>query len=121
MLRTLLMFALTLVAVTVASARDEKIDAKLLLGKWSVENAPPGVKAVIEFKKDDTVQLEVDANGNLRKLEGTYKVEDDTLEITLNRNGQEKTQKVKILKLTEKEAKLKDNDKGEEQTLKKVP
>jgi uncharacterized protein (TIGR03066 family) len=123
MVRVLSLFALALLVVTPSYA-DDKIDAKLLLGKWEPtgDKIPPGLKAVIEFQKDDKVVVEVDFQGKSQKIEGKYKVDGNKMEMTMKSpDGQERTQKLTIVKLTDKEATIKDDDKNEEQILKKLP
>ncbi len=122
MVRILSLFALALIVVT-PSLADDKIDGKLLLGKWEPtgDKVPPGLKAVIDFQKDDKVVVEVDFNGKSQKIEGKYKIDGNKLEMTMKTpDGQERSQKMTIVKLTNKEATIKDEDKNEEQVLKKV-
>ena len=123
MVRVLSLFALALLVVTPTYA-DEKIDAKLLIGKWEPtgDKLPPGIKAVIEFQKDDKVVVDVEFQGKSQKIEGKYKVDGNKMEMTMKGpDGQERTQKMTIVKLSEKEATLKDEEKNEEQVLKKLP
>lgn len=121
MVRWSLLVAFTLLVTCGTVAFDDKIDGKLLIGKWEPDMAPPGLKISIEFQKDNKVVINVDFQGKMEKVEGSYKLENDQLSLTLTKGGQEKTQKAKIIKLTEKEVSIKDDEKGEVQTMKKVP
>ncbi len=100
---------------------EDKIDGKLLLGKWEAEKPPEGVeKAVVEYLKDGKLSVEVEAQGQKHKFEGTYKLEGDKLNIKIDINGTEQEQNRKIIKLTDKEMVNKDEEKGEERKYKKV-
>ena len=123
MLRVLSLMAVVLFLVAPAQA-DEKIDAKLLLGKWELTGAglPPAAKATVEFKKENKLVFDLDLGGQKQNIEGTYKVEGNKLEMTMKTpDGQERAQKLTILKLTEKEATIKHDEKGDEAQLKKLP
>ena len=122
MLRTLLLVTLAFLTFSAVQARDE-IDAKLLLGKWEItgDKLPAGAKATVEFQKDDKLVVEIELQGKQQKVEGKYKVDGNKLEMTMKGpDGQERTHKVTIVKLGEKEATMKDEEKNEEQVLKKV-
>lgn len=121
MIRTWLAFTLLLATVCTAAAFQDKIDGKLLIGKWEPEKAPPGLKLVLEFLKEDKLKIEAEVQGKQEKMEGTYKLEGDKLTINLNREGKEITQKLVVVKLTDKEAIMKEGSKSEEQVLKRLP
>lgn len=100
---------------------EDKIDGKLLLGKWEPVKLPDGVdKLVVEYTKDGKVSVELEAQGNKQKFEGTYKLEGDKLHIKIDFNGNEQDQKRKVTKLTDTEMVTTDEDKGEERKYKKV-
>jgi uncharacterized protein (TIGR03066 family) len=100
---------------------DDKIDAKLLVGKWEPESRPDGVdKMVVEFTKDNKVTLDIEAQGNKQKIEGTYKVDGNKISIKIMREGQEIDQTRKITKLTENELVTKDEEMNQERKYKKV-
>ena len=123
MIRLWLVCTLLLASVCSVAAFQEKdkIDGKLLIGKWEPEKAPPGGKVVIEFLKDDKLKVEIEVQGKQEKLEGTYKLEGNQLTIIMKREGQERTQKLTIVKLNDKEAVMKEESRNEEQTLKRLP
>jgi len=100
---------------------EDKIDSKLLVGKWQPEKLPDGVdKLVVEYTKDGKVSVELEAQGNKQKFEGTYKLDGEKLEIKIDFNGNEQVQKRKVAKLTDSEMVTTDEDKGEERKYKKV-
>ncbi|MFT3880295.1 MAG: hypothetical protein QM703_11615 [Gemmatales bacterium] len=82
---------------------------------------PPGLKIVMEFVKDNKIKLEVEFQGKQEKVEGTYKLDGDQFSMTLSKDGQEKTQKLKVVRLNDKELVFKEESKGEEQVLKRLP
>lgn len=103
MLRVTLLLTLLLVAATSSVAYDDKFDGKLLLGKWEPDNLPPAVIATIEFKKNDKVVV---VEGRQGDIEGTYKLENDTLTVTLSKLGKEKVHSFKVMQLTAKELRV---------------
>ena len=121
MIRLSLVLSLLLVSACTVSAFEDNIDGKLLIGKWEPEKAPPGLKISMEFTKDNMVKVEVEFQGKQQKVEGTYKLENDQFTIMLSKDGKEETQKVKIVRLNDKELVLKEETKNEEQVLKRLP
>ena len=119
MLRACTLLALFL-CISVIDAQD-KYDARLPLGKWEPDNAPPGLKATIEFQKDNKIEISVDFQGKQQKTEGTYKLEGESLTFKFTRDGKDRQQKGKVIKLNNRELIIKDDEKGEEQVLKKIP
>lgn len=120
MLRSCLMLIALLAFAGHTLAFDEKIDAKLLIGKWEPEMAPPGIKVVMEFKKEDKLEINIEVQGKQEKVEGTYKVEGNKLTVTMKREGQEITQNATIVKLEKDSCIIKDDKRNEEQKLKKI-
>ncbi|HEX4607464.1 MAG TPA: TIGR03066 family protein, partial [Urbifossiella sp.] len=63
----------------VAVGRDEKVDAKLLVGKWTPEDADKKGKMFVEFAKDGKVSFafsfEKDGVKKEFKFDGTYKLD----------------------------------------------
>lgn len=119
------MFCQLLVSVLLlapASAMpEEKIDGKLLIGKWEPEKLPEQLeKLVVEYKKDGKMEVEITAQGQMQKFEGTYKLEGDKLSIKVDFGGQEQNQKRKIIKLTDKEMVTNDEEKSEERKYKRA-
>jgi len=113
--------AVVLVLAATAGAEDkaEKIDGKLLVGKWEPTEAPKGAKVLIEFTKDGKVSYAVSGEGKEFKLDGTYKVEGNKVLVTMKVGDKETTKTRTVSKLTETEMVSKD-DKGKEDTLKKI-
>jgi uncharacterized protein (TIGR03066 family) len=98
---------------------QDKYDARQLLGKWEIDNVQPGLKAHIEFQKDDKLEISVDFQGKQQKTEGTFKLEGDVLTFTFAK--EKKPRKTKVIKLNGKELIFRDEAMGEEQVLKKLP
>ena len=121
MIRQSLLLSLLLLTACTVSAFEDKIDGKLLIGRWAPDKIPPGLKVVMEFSKDNKVKLEVEFQGKQEKIEGSYKLENDQFTMTISKDGQEKTQKLRVMKLNDKELVLKEEAKNEEQVLKRLP
>jgi uncharacterized protein (TIGR03066 family) len=102
------------------SLPEEKIDGKLILGKWVPEKQPEQFKITIEYLKDNKLAVELEAGGDKQKGEGTYKLDGNKLELKVEVLGQEHNEKRTIKKLTESEMVTFDEDKKEERTFKKV-
>jgi uncharacterized protein (TIGR03066 family) len=103
-----------------SAAPQDKIDGKLIVGKWEPEKKPDGVdKILVEFTKDNKMFLDLETNGEKQKIEGTYKVDGDKLEVKFEVQGQPMEQKRTITKLTETEMITKD-DEGTERKYKKA-
>ena len=103
------------------TSAQAKYETKQLLGKWELGEVPPRVKAIIEFQNDNKIEINVDFQGNQQKRIGTYQLKGETLTLTFRRDGNDKEQKCRILKLNDKEFIFRDEEKGEEQVLKKLP
>ena len=98
---------------TTARAEDEPDYAKLLIGKWEVTKADEGtapVGTVIEFTKDAKVKVTIKKGEDLEMQEGAYKVEKDTVTVTMKKDGEEQSKKVTISKISEKEMTCKHDD-----------
>ena len=104
------MNALKLLAVTGvvcllgAGARaDEKADyAKKIVGKWELTKVEEGglpKGTMVEFDKDGKVKVTAKIEDKDLVLEGTYKVEGDSLMLTMKMGEEERKQTVTILKL----------------------
>ena len=122
MLRTGLFLAMMLLLANLAVAAEEKIDAKLLIGKWEYQKLPHGLKITVEFTKDNKVKYVAGDENNLKTLEGSYKVEGDMLTIKILKDNLTTTKVVKIIKLTKTECTNQDDERqGEQSNMKKVP
>jgi uncharacterized protein (TIGR03066 family) len=116
-----LLIVALLLLVPSSGLADDKIDAKLLVGKWQPEKLPDGVeKMTLEFHKGDKVTLDINAQGGNQKLEGTYKVDGNNVNIKMTINGNETDQKRKVTKLTEDELVTKDEAADQERKYKRV-
>jgi uncharacterized protein (TIGR03066 family) len=78
--------------------KDEKIDAKKLIGKWEPEDAKE--KVSMEFTKDGKLTI---LAGNGKEFSGTYKVDGKKLTFSVKSGEMEITKTVTILKLTDDE------------------
>ena len=109
-----------LVLVGSACAEDTKIDAKKLIGKWEVKE--PLVNSpvfVLEFADAGKLIVYAGVGEKKEKVEGTYKLDGNKLEVTLAKGGKEKKDTLTVTKLTDDEMVTKDS-KGKEETLKRV-
>ncbi|MBA4190037.1 MAG: TIGR03066 family protein [Planctomycetaceae bacterium] len=103
--------------VTAQDKKDEKIDAKKLIGKWApVDDKAP---VTIEFTDKGKLTLSIDIGGKSEKIEGTYKLEGDKLEMVMSFGGKEQKETVTISKLTDEEMVGKDS-KGKEEKFKRL-
>jgi uncharacterized protein (TIGR03066 family) len=110
-----------LLLIPVTSLPDDKIDGKLLIGKWQAEKVPDGVdKVVVEYMKEGKLAVNVEGQGGKQKFNGTYKLEGDKLDIKIDIEGNEQHQKRKITKLTETEYVSVNEDNNEERKYKRV-
>ncbi len=97
--------------------KDETIDAKKLIGKWApVDDKAP---VTIEFTDKGKLTLSIDLGGKAEKIEGTYKLEGDKLQMVMTFGGKEMTETVTISKLTDEEMVGKDS-KGKEEKFKRI-
>jgi uncharacterized protein (TIGR03066 family) len=92
----------------------DKIDLKKLMGKWE----PKEGAIVIEFADKGKLTLSVDLGGKSEKIEGTYKVDGNKLEVVLAFGGKEQKETLTVKKLTDEEL-ITTDSKGKEETLKK--
>lgn len=102
---------------TAQDKKDEKIDAKKLIGKW--EPADGKAPIVIEFTDKGKMSLSIDIGGKSEKIEGTYKLDGNKLEMVMSFGGKEQKETVTITKLTDDEMVGKDS-KDKEEKFKKV-
>jgi uncharacterized protein (TIGR03066 family) len=98
---------------TSARSADEADHAKLLIGKWEVTKADEGTVpegSIIEFTRDGKVKAITKKGESQEISEGSYKIEKDTLTVTMKKDGEEKSHKVTISKINEKEMTVKHED-----------
>jgi uncharacterized protein (TIGR03066 family) len=107
-----------LVVMSAATAADDKIDAKKLIGKWELAEAKE-TKGTLEFKKDNKFSVSFDLKGKEIKLDGTYKLDGSKLTITTKVMDMETTKSATVKKLTDEELTIED-EKGQSKTLKRA-
>ena len=112
-LKWLGMAAMVVVLNTSARAVEDTDHAKLLIGKWEVTKAEEGTVpegSIIEFTRDGKVKASIKKGEDLEMQEGAYKVEKDTLTVTMKKDGEEQSKKITISKISEKEMTCKHED-----------
>jgi uncharacterized protein (TIGR03066 family) len=100
------------VLVLAGSATAQDDNDKKIVGKWEITKAGGGapVGSVIEFTKDGKLGGSVKLNDKELKLEGTYKVTKDKLELKIKVDGMDHDETLTIKKLTDEVMELKDKD-----------
>lgn len=96
--------------------KDEKIDAKKLVGKWT-QKEKKGF--IVEFTKDGKATFTSTQEGKEVKGEGTYQVDGNKLMLELKFGDMERKMTRTISKLTDTEL-VSEDDKGKEDTLVRV-
>lgn len=96
-----LVTVLGLVATTGATAGQDKIDGKKLIGKWTPKDEAKAGKMVAEFTKDGKLIISGDLGGKELKIDGTYKLDGNKLTMTLKIGDKEQSETVTITKLTD--------------------
>jgi len=106
---------------------DKKTNEDLIIGKWEATKKEGDVemKMTVEFMKDGKLKMGIVAGPVNMAVDGTYKWADkDTLETTMKdptgKGKMEKTEKVKVLKLDDKELELKGETDKEPQKFTRV-
>jgi uncharacterized protein (TIGR03066 family) len=97
---------------------DKAANKEKLVGVWEPQgkNIPPG--SSLEFTKDGKLKARFEAQGKPRTLDGSYKVEGNTLTVTFRMGDQERTDNLKIKTLTDQELVTVDSM-GKEDTFKR--
>ena len=108
-----------LIVMGAATAADDKIDAKKLVGKWEINDVKKDVKGTVEFTKDQKLIYVLNLKGKDLKMDGTYKLEGSKLSVTLKIMDTDTTKEMTVKKLTDAELTVED-EKGEAKTLKKA-
>jgi uncharacterized protein (TIGR03066 family) len=107
----------------VAGAQDKDKPEAKLMGKWKLvksgEDLPPGLEAVIEFAKEGKLKLSFKFGDKAEMIDGTWKLKEKKLELTMKMDGKEKTETIDIVKLDDKVLHTKD-DKGKVDEFEKV-
>ena len=109
------------VLVLAGSATAHDDNAKKIVGKWEITKAGGGapVGTIIEFTKDNKVAATLKLDGMEIKLDGTYKIEKDKIELKLKAGDMNIDETLTIKKLTDDALELEDKDKKIDE-LKKV-
>ena len=90
-------------SATAEDKKDEKIDAKLLVGKWEPKEKPDGLKVVLEFRKDGKATLTAGEGGKEERAEGSYALDGNRLTVAMTVAGRDEKQTITISKLTDAE------------------
>jgi len=106
-------------AIAADDKKDEKIDAKKLIGKWEPSDSKKDLKTVVEFAKEGKLSLSVTVMGKTEKIEGTYKLNGNKMDLALSFGGQEQKETLTILKLTDEEMSTEDS-KGKKETFNRI-
>jgi uncharacterized protein (TIGR03066 family) len=97
----------------------EKVDLKKLVGKWEPAKAEKDVKMVLEIAEKGKFTLHVTFNNKTEKVDGTYKLDGNKLEVEMKIGDDVMKETLTITKLTDTELVTKDS-KGKEETMKRV-
>jgi uncharacterized protein (TIGR03066 family) len=122
-MRVLLGCAVVLLSCCGVSAedkRDEKIDAKKLIGKWSPKEKKEGTEFVLEFLKDGKATFTGTEGGKDVKAEGTYKVDGNKLIFEMKAGDKGRKMTRLVSKLTDTELVSKEEGTTTEDTLVRV-
>jgi uncharacterized protein (TIGR03066 family) len=107
-------------AVWAEDKKEEKVDAKQLVGKWEPKAPRGDRKEVIEFTKDGKfLHTAVDKDKKEQKIEGSYTVDGNKLAVKMKANDKEQTVTRTISKLTDEELVSK-SEQGKEDTLVRI-
>src|SRR5262245_9817887 len=84
-----------------AAGQDkDKGDAKKRVGKWEPKEKDPKTAYVMEFTDKGKLVMTADNGG---KVEGTYKVDGNKMEVVVSIGGKEQKETLTIKKLTDDE------------------
>jgi uncharacterized protein (TIGR03066 family) len=112
--------AAVLALAAAAAAQDKKddpFDAKKLIGKW--ESADPKRAVAVEFAEKDKFSLSVTVGGRAEKVDGTWKLAGNKLELSAKVGGEDQKQTVTLSKLTDDDLVGTGSD-GKEEAYKRV-
>jgi uncharacterized protein (TIGR03066 family) len=109
-MRTLVGCAVVLaLSVSAVAVAQDKIDGKKLVGKWAPKEEKKGPAMTIEFLKDGKIALAAEFGGKAEKMDGSYKLDGDKLEVTMKFGGEEKKETLTVKKLTDTELETTDS------------
>jgi uncharacterized protein (TIGR03066 family) len=107
-----------MVLAVATAAGQEKLDPKLLIGKWEPVSVL-GSTMVVEFTDKGKMSVAVEKGGKSAKVEGTYKLDGDKLQMALVIDGKEQKETITVTKLSAEQFVGKD-EKGKEEEFRKV-
>lgn len=81
--------------------KDDGVDAKKLVGRW--ESADPAKAVTLEFAEKDKLTVSVTVAGRTDRLDGSYKLDGNKLDLALRVGGEEKKDTVTLSRLTDDE------------------
>jgi len=111
---------LMLACYTGHAAAQEKIDAKKLIGKWQpADSAKGGVDITLEFTDKGKMIIAIALGDKSEKIEGSYKLDGDKLELLMSFGGKDQKETVTLTKLSDEEMIGKNKD-GKEEKFKRV-
>ncbi|HYH67603.1 MAG TPA: TIGR03066 family protein [Urbifossiella sp.] len=100
---------LAMVGGSADGRQPEKIDAKLLVGKWEQKSPDGKFTSLFEFSKDGKLENVVSSGGKQGyKLTGKFKLEGDKLGLTFAEDGKEIKMTWTVLRLTQTELRTRD-------------
>lgn len=119
-MRAVITSVAVLVLAGFACAADDKVDAKKLIGKWEPAKAEKDAPAMIlEIQDKGKFVLHVTVNGKTEKVDGTYKIDGNKLEVEMSFGGKSMKDTLTVVKLTDTELVTKGKS-DKEETLKRV-
>jgi uncharacterized protein (TIGR03066 family) len=96
--------------------KEEKIDAKKLIGKWEAKDSGLDFPVVLEYTKDGKLIIAITEDGKETKVEGTYKIDGNTLTLKIKDEGKNKVLTRTVKKLTDTEL-IETDEKGKERVF----
>ena len=112
-----LVFSFATIVSAAGQGKDkdkDKVDLKKLMGKWE----PKDGKIVIEFADKGKLVMTVDFGGKSEKIDGSYKLDGNKLDVIINFMGKEQKETLTVKSLTDAELVTTDS-KGKDETLKR--
>ena len=99
--------------------KDETIGLKKIVGKWEPSEGKKDFKVLAEFTNKGKLSLWITVMEKTDKIEGTYTVDGNKLDLTLSIGGKEQKEVLTILKLTDEEMATEDS-RGMKETFKRI-
>lgn len=117
-MKTFAVAILTVVVACLPVRGQDKKNADKILGTWEATKGEIPAGATLAFNKDGKLKVMAEVDGKAVNIEGTYKVDGDTLTTTTKHEGADRTETATIKTLTDKELVL-ENKKGKTFEFKK--